>query len=809
MNNLYKLRHPIMTETKLNVRILLFIFLISTGAFAQSIGINNPTPDASAALDVVSTSKGILVPRMLASERMSIITPANGLLVYQTDGTAGFYYYNGIAWNSLNSVASELEKITETGNTGHRIIGRIPANYGDIGLNAMDLSYSASASTTKGATGLISVALGNSTTASGAISTAMGSFTRATGNFSTAMGASTNAIGENATAMGFATNASGNTSTAMGYETIASGYHTTAMGAYTKASGNRSTAVGSVTKAKSYAELAIGNYNDTLTTVNSTDWSGDDNRVFTVGTGTASNALKTGFVIQQNGNVGINTPTATEKLDIAGSIKIVDGTEGVGKVLTSDANGKASWQAASGGGAGFFKVNPTNSNEIIYDSNTNYGKAFIINADSVNYKESSNSKMMYIPSKSAFRVGAVFTKNWDLDSLGEYSFASGIDTKALYDYSTAMGYSTTASARSSTALGDETIASGDASTALGRLTNASGHYSIAMGERTNSIGENSTAMGYFTNASGAYSTAIGFSTSAEGDNSIAMGDMTSAKSYDEVALGAYNTSYTVVSATEFNAADRAFGVGIGTDIESKDGLIVYKTGNTFISNVGNTPTDGNTTILPGYGSAALQVRASSDGFNLRTGTGSNSMNIAKEGIPSNGNRYISFGHMNTGSFTEIGRIEAASAGAGVAYSTASDMRLKNDNGLYLSGLSTIKNIKIHNYTWKESTSKDVGVFAQELFKIYPTAVSVGDEADESDPSKIEKRWQVDYSKLVPVLVAATQELSTKNELLEQKVASLELQNVSLATQISELANLKSDIEALKASLNPKATAYNK
>ncbi|MGB3079964.1 MAG: FISUMP domain-containing protein, partial [Saprospiraceae bacterium] len=44
-------------------------------------------------------------------------------------------------------------------------------------------------------------------------------------------------------------------------------------------------------------------------------------------------------------NVGIGTTTPTAKLDVIGSIKITDGTQGAGKVLTSDVNGKATWQA--------------------------------------------------------------------------------------------------------------------------------------------------------------------------------------------------------------------------------------------------------------------------------------------------------------------------------------------------------------------------------------------------------------------------------------------------------------------------------
>ena len=63
--------------------------------------------------------------------------------------------------------------------------------------------------------------------------------------------------------------------------------------------------------------------------------------VFYAGTGsTSSNEL---MRIQGNGNVGIGTTTPTARLDITGNIKITDGTQGAGKVLTSNANGMASW----------------------------------------------------------------------------------------------------------------------------------------------------------------------------------------------------------------------------------------------------------------------------------------------------------------------------------------------------------------------------------------------------------------------------------------------------------------------------------
>ncbi len=56
--------------------------------------------------------------------------------------------------------------------------------------------------------------------------------------------------------------------------------------------------------------------------------------------------------VLSNGNVGIGTGTPTEKLELNGSIKITDGTQGAGKVLTSDAAGKATWIAPASIGGG-------------------------------------------------------------------------------------------------------------------------------------------------------------------------------------------------------------------------------------------------------------------------------------------------------------------------------------------------------------------------------------------------------------------------------------------------------------------------
>ena len=81
---------------------LLAAVLITATTYAQ-VGINIETPDASAALDITSTTGGLLPPRMTTTQRDAISSPATGLMIYQTDGTAGFYYYNGSSWEGYYS----------------------------------------------------------------------------------------------------------------------------------------------------------------------------------------------------------------------------------------------------------------------------------------------------------------------------------------------------------------------------------------------------------------------------------------------------------------------------------------------------------------------------------------------------------------------------------------------------------------------------------------------------------------------------------------------------------------------------------
>jgi hypothetical protein len=91
------------------------LFILMCVQVDGQVGINTDgsLPDGSAMLDVKSTGKGLLLPRMTESNRTAIVAPAAGLLVYQTDGTAGFYYYSGAAWMWLGGSGH-----TGTGSNG-------------------------------------------------------------------------------------------------------------------------------------------------------------------------------------------------------------------------------------------------------------------------------------------------------------------------------------------------------------------------------------------------------------------------------------------------------------------------------------------------------------------------------------------------------------------------------------------------------------------------------------------------------------------------------------------------------------------
>jgi hypothetical protein len=79
---------------------LLVMLNVLADVSGQNIGIGTTTPNSKALLDISSTTKGVLLPRMTTSGRLSISTPPNGLLVYDTDRNE-FCHYVGTGWRSI------------------------------------------------------------------------------------------------------------------------------------------------------------------------------------------------------------------------------------------------------------------------------------------------------------------------------------------------------------------------------------------------------------------------------------------------------------------------------------------------------------------------------------------------------------------------------------------------------------------------------------------------------------------------------------------------------------------------------------
>ncbi len=109
-----------MPKYNLQFLILFFFSLLNLKGISQSLGVNTSGAPAhnSAILDVSSTNKGILVPRMTKAQKDAIASPATGLLVYQ-DGpdSIGFHFYNGSGWAWIDT-ASGKAGWALTGNSG-------------------------------------------------------------------------------------------------------------------------------------------------------------------------------------------------------------------------------------------------------------------------------------------------------------------------------------------------------------------------------------------------------------------------------------------------------------------------------------------------------------------------------------------------------------------------------------------------------------------------------------------------------------------------------------------------------------------
>ena len=140
--------------------------LLTASTYAQ-VGIGTINPDGSAALDITSTTKGLLIPRMTKAQRQAISNPAAGLQVFVTDLDGGsFMFYDGTEWGTLSFTKKRPDAPTignaVAGNTQASVAFTAPSSDGGSAIT----SYTATSSP-GGITGTISQAESGSITVTG------------------------------------------------------------------------------------------------------------------------------------------------------------------------------------------------------------------------------------------------------------------------------------------------------------------------------------------------------------------------------------------------------------------------------------------------------------------------------------------------------------------------------------------------------------------------------------------------------------------------------------------------------------------
>lgn len=395
---------------------------------ASSVGIGTTAPDASSLLEMSSTTKGLLTPRMTKAQRDAIAAPATGLLVYQTDNSPGLYHFNN-GWNAVNSSAQYL---------------RLDRN--NLFVGSGPVSTTGDSNTVSGVASFVLNTTGKSNSAYGDYSLALNT----TGNRNTGLGYRS-----------LTNNNSGSENTAVGNLALTNNY-----------SGNFNVAIGSGSLIKNsggYSNIAIGK--DALAnTVNSNnlvavgdsalynqlDWAGEffELENTAIGSKTQFNNKQglhntaVGFwALYSNINGNNNTATGNRALYYnTGSYNSAYGDAS----LYTNTNGSSN----SAFGASSLYVNTTGSSNSAFgntalNSNTNgsYNTAIGVRALYFNTTQAKNTAIGYAAGDNKTSSASTFL------GFGAVSTVNGVDN------STAIGFSASVSASNQVRIGSPAVTS--------------------------------------------------------------------------------------------------------------------------------------------------------------------------------------------------------------------------------------------------------------------------------------------------------------------------------------------------------------
>ena len=345
---------------------LLFTLLVCITITTYSqVGIGTTTPDASAELDITSTTSGILIPRMTQAQRDAIAAPATGLLIYQTDNTPSFYYYDGAIWTTFGGADTDW---TIVGNDMYN------ANTGNVGVG------NTTPSTKLHITGTAVPAI------TGGLTTIYSNDFSAGGVTSVAAGTNTCVASPNVWHVDTVNSANASCTTCTSERAYIQ-YSFSCVQDQTLVEGNFTPATTSLDISFNYGyrdnggsdDFIVTLYNETTATVAATlvniststlDATHSSTQAVVIG-----NNYSLRFQYTGDGDYGaaVDDILVTETVvPVAGSyvFRLEDGQQQAGYVLTSDANGNATWQVAGAGGTDSQTLSISGSDLTISNGNT-------------------------------------------------------------------------------------------------------------------------------------------------------------------------------------------------------------------------------------------------------------------------------------------------------------------------------------------------------------------------------------------------------------------------------------------------------
>jgi hypothetical protein len=393
------------------------------------------------------------------------------------------------------------------------------------------------------------------------------------------------------------------------------------------------------------------------------------------------------------------------------------------------------------------------------------------------------SKMYFNAAKSAFRSGAIEvpdeglgTNVWDDANVGQYSFATGLNTRAA-----AMG---------SAAFGQHNQVTGLWSLVGGTFSTVEGWNSIAFGFSSFAGNDEAMALGRGATALGFASAAFNIGSRSEGDESFTANSDNTSSALSAATFGRSNINNSnngfvvgqsndpvVAIASSALATAPIFIVGNGTDALRKNAMVVLRNGLTgFNKNPGSVAVNDGLLQLKQSGSKHL--------LTLEAATTTNKWSFSM--TP---NMTLYYNNVLRGTFN---------AANGV-YTAVSDVRLKKDIHSLQPILEDIMLLKTYTYHLLDNDDDSplsYGLMAQELQQVFPDMVT------QIDPTNKESVLGINYNNLSVLSIKGLQEIKVIIESQQQQIEQGRAENAALRQELdAQKERLKKLETALQLSKN--------